>query len=213
MSRLAPVALFIALAGCGGPAPADFAANAADTRARETGFRGIVLPRPVPKADFTLSDTRGEPFRFRERTDGFLTLVFFGYTNCPDICPVHMANLGAVLGRFPHATRSRVKVVFVTTDPGRDTPERIRSWLDGFDPSFVGLTGDAVELERIQRAFNLPVAFRDSTPERGYLVGHAAQVLAFTPDNVGRVVYPFGTRQADWIHDLPKLLEHEWIDE
>lgn len=207
------LAACLVLPSCGGaPTPREFVEDAADRRARETGFRGIVLPDPIPKSDFTLSDTDGEPFHFRQETDGLLALVFFGYASCPDICPVHMANLAAVLRRFPYDTRNRVRVVFVTTDPERDTPLRMRAWLDGFDPTFIGLTGGIDEVNRIQRSFNLPLAFRDSTADGGYVVGHSAQVLAFTPDNVGRVSYPFGTRQVDWIHDLPKLLEHEWTD-
>jgi protein SCO1/2 len=186
--------------------------DSAARRERETGFRGILLPTPIAKADFTLMDTEYRPFRFREETDGHLTLLFFGYTNCPDICPVHMANLGAVLEDFPYAQRSRVKVVFVTTDPERDTPERLRAWLDDINASFIGLVGPLDEVNRIQQAFNLPAAIRDPvTREKGdYLVGHSAQLLAFTPDNVGRVTYPFGTRQADWLQDLPRLLEHDW---
>lgn len=193
----------VTLAGCG-------TAGAEDSAGRDTAFRGVVLAEPLVKADFTLTDTEGRPFRFRERTDGHLTLLFFGYTNCPDICPVHMANVGEVLRRFPHDVRSRVKVVFVTTDPDRDSPEVIRRWLDAFDAAFIGLTGPVAEVDRIQLLFGLAPATRDEaeTGDAKYLVGHAAQVIAFTPDDVGRVVYPFGTRQADWVLDIPKLLAH-----
>lgn len=164
------------------------------------------------KADFTLEDTEGRPYRFRQRTDGRLTLLFFGYTHCPDICPVHMANLGAVLSNFSPDLRRRIEVVFVTTDPERDTAARLRAWLDNYDERFVGLRGPLEEVNRIQHAFNLPHAVREelALPGGGYLVGHSAQVLAFTPDDVGRVTYPFGTRQVDWAHDLPRLLERDW---
>ena len=170
-------------------------------------YRGTVLAEPVPRIDFTLTDTRGERFSFREQTDSSLTLLFFGYTHCPDVCPVHMANLAAVLERFPYDVRSRVKVVFVTTDPQRDTPERIRSWLDGFAPSFIGLHAPLDEVNRIQQQLRLPVAGAGQTrPDGAYDVGHAASILAFPPAGPARVAYPFGTRQADWQHDLPLLL-------
>jgi len=171
-------------------------------------FRGTLLSQPLAKADFTLTDTDGQPFPFREQTDGFLTLLFFGYTHCPDVCPVHMANLATVLKRFPYETRSRVRVVFVSTDPDRDSRERIREWLDGFSEGFIGLRGKAAEIDRIQNLFALPAAAR-GTPDAGgdYTVGHAAQILAFSPDDVAHVAYPFGTRQEDWIHDLPLLLK------
>lgn len=174
-------------------------------------FRGTVLPEPIVKADFTLTDTGGRPFQFRAETDGHLVLLFFGYTNCPDVCPVHMANIAAALERFPREIRNRVKVVFVTTDPERDTPQRIREWLDRFDPSFIGLRGARSEVDRIQRSFGLTAAVPGPVRAGGeYAVGHAAQVIAFTPDDRAHVVYPFGTRQDDWLHDLPALLVREW---
>lgn len=189
--------LILAFTACGIEAPA------ADTRT----YRGTVLDAPVARIDFTLTDTRGELFSFREQTDGSLTLLFFGYTHCPDVCPVHMANLAAVLERFPYDVRNRVKVVFVSTDPHRDTPERIRTWLDGFAPYFIGLHGPLEEVNRIQQQLGLPVAGTGQARADGsYDVGHAASILAFLPGGPARVAYPFGTRQADWEHDLPLLL-------
>jgi len=83
----------------------------------------------------------------------------------------------------------------------------VSDWLGGFDASFVGLRGDSAEVDRIQRALGvLPAARQPATDSGDYLVGHAAQVFAFGRDNVARVVYPFGTRQDDWAHDLPRLL-------
>lgn len=189
--------------------------DAADARERDTGYRGIVLPDPVPKADFALTDTEGRPFDFRRDTDGMVTLLFFGYTNCPDICPVHLANIGRVLAEQPYDVTSRIRVVFVTTDPERDTPEVMRAWLDRFDPSFIGLTGDPATINSAQTAMGMPQAIRDSTVHPGggaYAVGHSAQVLAFSPDGLAHVTYPFGTRQIDWVHDLPKLVRDEWSE-
>lgn len=179
----------------------------AEARERTTGWRGIVMTATAPKPDFTLTDTEGSPFAFREETDGFATFLFFGYTSCPDVCPVHLAGLAAVRRELDAATRRRMKVVFVSTDPGRDTPERIRSWLDAFDPKFVGLRGTKAEVDSIQLSFGLPPSIYEEPDETGfYVVGHASQVLGFSPDGSTRVVYPFGTRQADWKHDIPKLV-------
>ena len=180
-----------------------------DAPPRPDEWRGSVLREPLPKADFTLTTTEGEPFDFRAETDGHVTLLFFGYTYCPDICPVHMANIAAVLHKLPPQTASRIEVVMVSVDPERDTPERFRSWLDNFDRSFIGLTGTADELAAIQRAFYLPVAVKQGEGP-GYSVGHSASVLAFTTDNLAHVRYPSGIRQADWAHDLPLLVDAEW---
>lgn len=173
-------------------------------------LQGTVLPEPMPRPGFVLTTTRGLPFDFRAETHGTFTLLFFGYTHCPDICPVHMANIAAVLQKLPPQLARQVTVVMVTVDPERDTPERLRAWLDGFDRSFIGLTGTLESINAAQRSLNLPPAVRQGEgPD--YLVGHAAYVIAFTPDDSARVLYPSGTRQSDWAHDLPILLETRWL--
>ena len=173
-----------------------------------TGDDGpIHLPQPLAKPAFTLTDTRGRPWDFRARTDRQLTLLVFGYTHCPDVCPVHMANIAAALRTLPADLAASTRVVFVTTDPARDTPERLRTWLASFDPSFVGLRGTPEQTDRIQEQLGLPPA-AVGTPLPGdssYAVGHATQVIVFTPDNLAHVEYPFGTRQSDWARVLPRL--------
>src|SRR5438132_10877171 len=84
-------------------------------------YRGGLVTPPLPKPRFVLTDTSGAPFDFWNRTQGSVTLLFFGYTNCPAECPMHMANIGMALKRLPSDVHSQVKLVFVTTDPARDT--------------------------------------------------------------------------------------------
>ena len=213
--RSLPALTLVALLACapseGGGGERPFAATG--DAATPHGLRGRVLPGPLTKPDVTLTDTRGQPFDLRRETDGYLTLLFFGYTFCPDICPIHMANLAAVLRELRPAVAQRVKVVFVTTDPDRDTPERLGTWLANFDRSFIGLTGDTATVNATQRALYLPLPQIGPADSAGsYLVGHAAAVVAFSPDGPARVMYPFGIRQADWAHDIPKLLEVSWGD-
>lgn len=188
---------------------------AIDRREGAEGLRGVELEEPIEVPAFTLTDTEGEPWSFRDETEGRLTFLFFGYTSCPDICPVHMANLAAALGDLPYDRRRRIEVVFVSTDPRRDTPERIREWLDRFDRDFVGLRGALERVNEIQRALHLPPAVLQELEARGdgtsggeddYLVGHASQILVVTRDGRARVAYPSGVRQTDWRHDLPELL-------
>lgn len=207
-AHLAGVAAFVgaALAACGEPA--------IDRREGAEGLRGVELADPIEVPAFTLTDTRGETYAFRDETAGRLTFLFFGYTSCPDICPVHMANLAAALDDLSYDERRRIEVVFVSTDPERDTAERIREWLDRFDRGFVGLRGPLERINGIQRALDLPPAVIQAIEERrvaaggdaDYLVGHASQVLAVTGDGRARVAYPSGIRQIDWRHDLPELL-------
>lgn len=207
MNNLAKLALVLAtLAGAASLGCSGGDTESAIDRVRASGYRGITMDVPTPKVDFTLDDTEGRPFSFMAETEGYTTLLFFGYTYCPDICPVHLANLSAVLKDLPWEVQNRIKVVFVTTDPERDTPARIREWLDAFDPSFIGLTGSREEVNRIQASFGLPPAQVQAGDSIDYIIGHASQILAFSTDNVARLAYPFGTRQADWSHDLPRLV-------
>jgi protein SCO1/2 len=180
----------------------------ADGRAKDERL-GWVMDPPVAMPDLRLADTNGRPFDLRSETEGYVTLLFFGYTQCPDICPVHMANLGAVFKKLVPEVRNQIKVVFVSTDPERDTPERLRAWLDGFDRSFVGLRGSMETINEALASMMLPgvaviPADHDGTPP---LIGHPAAVLAFDRDGMARVRYPFGVRQADWAHDLPLLVD------
>lgn len=177
-----------------------------------SGRAGVELDPPLPKPDFVLTDVSdGEPYDFREETGGYLTLLFVGYTHCPDVCPVHMANLAAVLPELPREVEDRIRVVFVSSDPARDTPERIREWLSSFDPDFVGLRGSRSEIEVVEEALGLPASVVEEGGGEGddYFVGHAAQVLVFEADDTARVAYPWGTRQRDWSRDLPRLVPDE----
>lgn len=175
-------------------------------------FRGIEVADPRPRPAFTLPATDGTPFDFIRETEGRVTLLFFGYTHCPDICPVHLANIAAVLRRQPADVRERIRVVFVTTDPERDSASVIRRWLDNFDPTFVGLRGPSEEVNAIQASIGLPPAVitRDARTGRPD-VSHAAVVVAYDRDGRHRLTYPFGTRQDDWARDLPLLATGRWV--
>lgn len=173
-----------------------------------TGFRGVTLASPIPKPSFTLMDQDGKPFDFGRETQGKVALLFFGYTHCPDICPLHMANIAAVLRTMPVEERNAIRVVFVTTDPERDTPARLKEWLGAIDPSFVGLTGSKAAIDSAQVALGLRVAEREyleGADSSNYYVAHAAQVIAFARDGNAYTIYPNGIRQQDWANDLPKL--------
>lgn len=209
---LAPLLLsgVLAIAACG-PRGSDRGGDSAADPNAASGFRGVITAPPREKPDFTLADFNGQPFNFRLQTNGKVTLLFFGYTHCPDVCPLHVANVAAVLKTLPFEAREAIRFVFVTTDPDRDTPERLKEWLGSFDPSFIGLRGTVAEVNRILYGLRMPPIDLSQAPAGGseYLVGHAAQVLAFGTDGLSRLEYPFGIRQDDWAHDLPKLARGE----
>ncbi len=183
--------------------------GATEARGDDAGWHGAVLRDPAPRPDFTLTDTAGATYDFQAETAGRLTLLFFGYTSCPDVCPIHMATLSAALEQpgMPDPI-----VVFVTTDPVRDTPERLRSWLDNFGTDFVGLTGTPEQIAAAEEAAGVARSIvaaegAGATPEGDYEVGHAAQIIAYTPDDLSHLQYPFGVRRQDWEADLPRMLD------
>jgi protein SCO1/2 len=168
---------------------------------------GLVSP-PLPRPKFTLTDTSGAPFDFWSKTQGSVTLLFFGYTHCPDMCPLQMSIIAQALKDVPTAAGEQLKVVFVTTDPDRDTPAVLRAWLNHFDKRFIGLTGTQAAIDAAQIAANLAPAKKSPVRSDGaYEVGHAAFVLAYTKDNLAHVIYPVGVKEEDWVHDLPLLVK------
>ena len=177
---------------------------------KKDSYRGGLVEPPLPKPAFVLTDTSGAPFDFWNRTMGSVTLLFFGYTYCPDQCPMHMTNVGGALKTVPAGMADQIKLVFVTTDPARDTPLVLRRWLDNFDRNFVGLTGTEAAVAAVEIGAGVPLA-RKTEPHNGnYSVAHANFVVVYTKDNLAHVIYPGGISKDDWIHDLPLLIKETW---
>ena len=188
---------------------------------------------PVPAQDrpsFVLRTTEGEAYDFAERTAGRPTLLYFGYTSCPDECPTAMADIASAVRSVPAELREQVEVVFVTTDPDRDTPAVLRRWLDGFSTDVVGLLGTQAEVDAAQLALDVPPAQKagpvPTLPGRpdqhehepgtaphthegplGYGVGHANVIFAFDSTDRLPVLYREGVRPADLAADLPLLAQ------
>ncbi|MGK2964247.1 MAG: copper chaperone PCu(A)C [Tepidiformaceae bacterium] len=205
LAALAATLLALAVA-CGSDSDSDEVPHIELGAVQETDLMGARVSPQIPKADFTLMDTSGEPHAFMPETDGQVTLLFFGYTNCPDICPTHIALLGLAFKQLPEAVTDDITVVFVTTDPERDTPERLRTWLDALGgDSFVGLTGTQDEVDAVQRLYGVQPAEKADLGGGNYAVNHAAYVIAFEKDDIARVVYPGGTTLEMLMNDLPIL--------
>ncbi|HUK21646.1 MAG TPA: SCO family protein [Gemmatimonadales bacterium] len=176
------------------------------SRASSDQVAGVRITPAIPKPNFVLTDTHGQQFDFRRDTRGKVTLLFFGYTHCPDVCPLQMANVAAALKRTDTAVAHGVAVVFVTTDSARDPPQRLRQWLGSFDSTFIGLTGRLDRVNAIQAGLRiLPQSVReDSGPDYG--IAHSAVVIAFTPDDSAHLVYPSGIPAAALARDLTHLV-------
>jgi protein SCO1/2 len=218
LSVLAIALLSLVLAACGGDGGGSNQTNNGDGGGTPTPipvgtskYDGATIQPVIPMPAATLTDTSGQPYDLQKQTSGYLTLLYLGYTHCPDACPTHMANIQAALKTLSPAQQAKVKVVFVTTDPKRDTPDVIRTWLNQFNSSFVGLTGSQAQLEKLQKDLLIPIAEAEAPDAQGnYGVGHAAYVMAFTNDNKVHIVYPDGMKVDDWKHDLPLLADGGW---
>ena len=133
VTMVALLAAGLTLAGCGTTRHATTRSAATKRPAPAVQLRGLI-PQPLPKKpNFTLTDTAGHPFDFTRQTRGKLTYLYFGYTHCPDACPLTMGDIASALRRAPASVRSRVAVVFVTVDPRRDTATVLRTWLNSED--------------------------------------------------------------------------------
>ncbi|MFG3038588.1 MULTISPECIES: SCO family protein [unclassified Streptomyces] len=169
-----------------------------------------VLDRPFAKPSLVLTDTKGEKYDLRERTKGKPTLVYFGYTHCPDVCPLTMSNIAIARKQLPKADQDKLQVVFVTTDPERDTSAELAKWLPAAgDPSFTGLTGDFATIQA--GAKSMGIGIDPPKVEDGKVVSmHGAQVIAFSPaTDQGYVLYGEDTSVDDYAKDLPKIIKGE----
>jgi len=186
------LAALLGLAACGGDS--DGAA-----------LHGTRVDPPFTVAGDELVDTEGEPYSLAGSTDKRLTLVFFGYTNCPDICGTVMGNLASAMTRLDERDREQVDVVFVTTDPDRDTPEVLRRYLDRFDESFIGVTGRIDEVAAVGRS--IAVGMGEQLPSGGYDVdAHSTQVTAIDVDDEAPMFWSQTTSSAQFAQDIHTLL-------
>ncbi|MFE2041768.1 SCO family protein [Streptomyces sp. NPDC059477] len=169
-----------------------------------------VLDKPFEKPDLVLTDTQGEPYDFRAETAGKPTLIYFGYTNCPDVCPLTMNNIAVAKQQLPQDQQDELRVVFVTTDPERDTAEALGEWLKGIDPQVIGLTGDFPTIQAGARTLGISIEAPTEDKDGKVISTHGTQVIAFSPKtDGGYVLYGEDATVDDYTKDLPKLIKGE----
>lgn len=193
-----------ALAGCGGSGDDDGAPVAGITTSDDDGYRGIKLDEPYLVPDLALTDTEGKTFDLTARPKR--TLVFFGYTNCPDICQVVMSTVASAVTRLTDADRAKVEVAFVTTDPARDTRSALRTYLDRFDPDFIGVTGPLERIDQLAKPMDVLIKKGRKLPSGGYEVDHSTVVVSVRGGE-GDLVWTGATSPSDMAADLEKILE------
>jgi protein SCO1/2 len=213
---LAALSVFalLALAGCGGgPATTgqadggsghDHSDAAATVEGPEDRYAGLDLAEPYRRPSFTLTDTTGAAFDFTTATAGRPTLLFFGYTNCPDVCPTTMADVAVALRGLDPSLVEDLQVVFVTTDPAVDSPEVLGEYLGRFDADlpvrFIGLTGDQEAIDQAQLSTGVPLA-----EDAGRL--HSSLLLLYGTDDEAHVAFDAGNTSRDIAADLRLVAE------
>ena len=193
LAALVAALCLVALTACGG-----------DSAAGE--FHGTKLDPPFEVSATPLTDTDGEDYSLVADTDKDLTLLFFGYTNCPDICGAVMSSLAAAMTRLDESDRDRVDVVFVTTDPARDDEATLHRYLDHFDPSFIGLTGDLDTIAAIALPLGVGVEKGKKLPSGGYDITHGTTITGIDADDAGSVYWSEATSSAEYAADIHTLL-------
>jgi len=158
-------------------------------------YRGSVINPPLPAPDFTLTDQTGGTSSLSNYRGKFI-LLFFGFTTCVDECPATMAVLSLVREQLAK-NADKIQVVFVTTDPARDTPAAISTFLERFDPTFIGFTGDQTSLQKIWDDYGVIVMDGGET--------HSLIVYLINPQGDIQMTYPTTTTPDDIVADLNTL--------
>ncbi len=165
---------------------------------------GFVLPQPQPLPDFALVDQAGNAVT-ADALRGRWHLVFFGFTNCPDICPATLTVLSAVTSKLLEQGYSTVpRIVLVSVDPERDTPEQIGRYVDYFGTGNLGVTGDLEELRKLTSA--LGIYFEKQPGETNYAVDHSAAVLLFDPLARFHTLFSGPHVIDNYVHDIPLII-------
>ena len=180
-----------------------FGAQAADT----LGLKSGVFDPPRMAPDFTVRGSDGKELKLSQYR-GKLVLLEFGYTSCVDVCPVSLGML-AEARRQMGAQASQLQVIYVTVDPERDTPDRMRNYLRAFDPTFIGATGTPQQMARVRQDYGIAATKKmiDGSKTH-YTVGHSSYLYFVDRKGSLRALLPFGRTAADVVHDATLLLKN-----
>ncbi|MEP1214864.1 MAG: SCO family protein [Marinobacter sp.] len=160
----------------------------------------------MPELAFELTDTSGETITADE-TDGEIRMVFFGFTHCPDVCPTTLQKLSRAVKDMPAELQEDTRIVFISVDPGRDTPDRIRSYVDFFSERAIGLTGEEKALRELSKRYRTTFGYDDPDEEGNYNVSHSGAVYVFDREGDARLLFRPELSVEDIRADLVTLAE------
>ena len=174
--------------------------------AKPESFRGTLYTEPFPTAtEINLQKADGTPFKLSEQK-GKVTLLFFGYTSCPDFCPTTLAEMKQVLDGLGDDVE-KAQVVFITVDPEKDTPEKMQEYTNRFHASIIGLSGSQAELQMIWTGYGIFRAETDTETALGKIIDHTVRLYLIDFDGNLRLSYAYGTPYQDVLHDVQLLIK------
>jgi protein SCO1 len=206
------LSVVLLLSGCASTADGSGAPVSGVSVEDPDGLHGAVLPTPYDVPHTDLEATDGSTYDLATDATKPLTIVFFGYTHCPDICQIVMADVASAMTRLDATQRKDVGMLFVTTDPARDDAQTLRKYLDRFDPAFEGLTGPLPAIVEAGKALGVPIEKGEKLPTGGYEVAHGTQLVGVLPDGSAPVVWTEGTPAGDLAEDIGSILRDGVVD-
>ena len=170
---------------------------------RPHNFSGSILQSPQPAYDFRLTSADG-PVALSDLR-GKVVLIFFGYTFCPDVCPTTLQEMSEVLDLMGNKA-DQVQAVFISVDPGRDTPERLKAYLNNLDGRILGITGETAVIDEIVTQYGVFYQKRTISESGNYLIDHTATSFLIDAEGYLRVVYPYATPAEGIAEDVKFIL-------
>src|SRR4051812_12433378 len=170
-------------------------------------FHGTVLEPPKPATEIGGTNFDGQPFRL-QALQGKVVVAFFGYTNCPDVCPLTLANMNAVYEKLGDQAK-RVAFVFISTDPARDTPKRLATYVAAFNPTFYGVNVPAPALDTVKRGYGVYAEKNKEVQAQSannYFVDHTGYVYIIDQQGQWRLTFPYNAPIEDLVADIEHVL-------
>ena len=165
----------------------------------------VLLPQSRNLPELSLTNQDGQTVAVDQLKDQW-SLLFFGYTFCPDICPATLAQLRQLQGQLPPETLAKLRIVLVTVDPHRDTPEQLKKYLEYFDAGFIGLTGEEAIIQKLANGVSIPFIPADTSKEN-YTVDHSGNLVLIGPDGKQRGFIRAPINKTKLAAQLPGLLD------
>lgn len=171
----------------------------------ENQWNGHDITGVMPDLAYTLTGESGDTVE-ADTHAGKVRALFFGYTHCPDICPITLSRMKSALQQLPESRRDRVRMLFVSVDPKRDDAERLREYTSRFGPRFIGLTGTQDQLKELTKRYRVTYGYGEPNDKGFYTVSHSSGIFVFGPDGKARLLLNQDVGAEQIAEDLQRLL-------